>query len=244
MHARITPPSLTPVAVPDPRDIGPQFTRLGCHWKSDAGGPAGGAPRTLLLLSVCPGRAPLREGAPPSAPWSVARPAPRLPPGRRALRPRRAEEPEPASRRWRWPRRRCPAEWIFFSCLAPCSLPLFWSQWEAIGHWIDAILEQAGQELELCQQQADEVTEIMRNNFDKVLERDGKLLELEQRSDQLLNMSLAFSKTTKTLAQKKRWENIRCRIYLGLAVAGSLLIILIVLLVIFLPTSDGDSGKP
>lgn len=102
----------------------------------------------------------------------------------------------------------------------------------------------AGQELELCQQQADEVTEIMRNNFDKVLERDGKLLELEQRSDQLLNMSLAFSKTTKTLAQKKRWENIRCRIYLGLAVAGSLLIILIVLLVIFLPTSDGDSGKP
>lgn len=42
--------------------------------------------------------------------------------------------------------------------------------------------------MERCQRQADEVTEIMLNNFDKVLERDGKLAELEQRSDQLLDM--------------------------------------------------------
>ncbi|XP_019479295.1 PREDICTED: vesicle-associated membrane protein 5, partial [Hipposideros armiger] len=83
----------------------------------------------------------------------------------------------------------------------------------------------------------------MLNNFDKVLERDGKLAELEQRSDQLLDMSSAFSKTTKTLAQKKRWENIRWRIYLGLVVGGGLLILLIVLLVIFLPQrSEGSSG--
>lgn len=101
----------------------------------------------------------------------------------------------------------------------------------------------AGKELKQCQQQADEVTEIMLNNFDKVLERHGKLAELEQRSDQLLDMSSAFSKTTKTLAQQKRWENIRCRVYLGLAVAVGLLIILIVLLVVFLP-SGGDSSKP
>lgn len=47
---------------------------------------------------------------------------------------------------------------------------------------------QAGKDLEQCQRQADEVTEIMLHNFDKVLERDGKLSELEQRSDQLLNM--------------------------------------------------------
>ncbi|XP_036189850.1 vesicle-associated membrane protein 5 isoform X2 [Myotis myotis] len=105
------------------------------------------------------------------------------------------------------------------------------------------INQSAGKDLEQCQRQADEVTEIMLNNFDKVLERDGKLSELEQRSDQLLNMSSAFSKTTKTLAQKKRWENIRWRIYLGLVVGGGLLIILIVLLVIFLPQrSEGSSG--
>lgn len=56
--------------------------------------------------------------------------------------------------------------------------------------------------------------------------------------------SSAFSKTTKTLAQKKRWENVRCRIYLGLAVAGGLLVILIVLLVTFLPRSGGNSSNP
>uniref|UniRef100_A0ABI7W4D6 V-SNARE coiled-coil homology domain-containing protein n=1 Tax=Felis catus TaxID=9685 RepID=A0ABI7W4D6_FELCA len=102
----------------------------------------------------------------------------------------------------------------------------------------------AGKELERCQRQADEVTEIMLNNFDKVLERDGKLAELEQRSDQLLDMSSAFSKTTKTLAQKKSWENIRCRIYLGLVVGGGLLVILIVLLAIFLPQSSEGSSAP
>lgn len=82
------------------------------------------------------------------------------------------------------------------------------------------------------------MTEIMLNNFDKVLERDGKLAELEQRSDQLLDMSSAFSKTTKTLAQKKRWENKRWRIYAGLGVAALLLILLIVLLVVFLPKNS------
>ncbi|XP_008046924.1 vesicle-associated membrane protein 5 [Carlito syrichta] len=102
----------------------------------------------------------------------------------------------------------------------------------------------AGTELEQCQQQADEVTEIMLNNFDKVLERDGKLAELEQRSDQLLDMSSAFSKTTKTLAQKKRWENTRCRIYLGLVVGGGVLILLIVLLAVLLPQSSGSHSAP
>ncbi|XP_032325391.1 vesicle-associated membrane protein 5 isoform X1 [Camelus ferus] len=102
----------------------------------------------------------------------------------------------------------------------------------------------AGKELEQCQRQADEVTEIMLNNFGKVLERDGKLAELEKRSDQLLDMSSAFSKTTKTMARKKRWENIRCRIYLGAIVGGSLVIILIVLLAVFLSLSSKNSGAP
>lgn len=103
---------------------------------------------------------------------------------------------------------------------------------------------QAGKELERCQRQANEVTEIMLNNFDKVLERDGKLAELEQRSEQLLDMSSTFSKTTKTLAQKKRWENIRSRVCLGLVVVGGLLIILIVLLAVFLPQSSDSSSAP
>lgn len=56
--------------------------------------------------------------------------------------------------------------------------------------------------------------------------------------------SSAFSKTTKTLAQKKRWENIRCRICLGLVVGFVLLIILIVLLAVFLPQTSKDNSVP
>ncbi|KAM6202361.1 vesicle-associated membrane protein 5 [Rhynchocyon petersi] len=100
---------------------------------------------------------------------------------------------------------------------------------------------QAGRDLERCQQQADEVTEIMLDNFNKVLERDGKLAELEQRSDQLLDMCSTFNKTTETLAKKKKGENTRCHIYLGLAVGGVLLVVLIVLLVIFLPKNGVNS---
>lgn len=37
-------------------------------------------------------------------------------------------------------------------------------------------------------------------------------------------MSSDFSKTTKTSAQKKRWENIHCQIYLGLMVGIGLLV--------------------
>lgn len=39
------------------------------------------------------------------------------------------------------------------------------------------------------------MTEIMLNNFDKVLERHGKLEELEQRSDQLLDMVCGMTGT-------------------------------------------------
>ncbi|EAW99507.1 hCG34604, isoform CRA_b [Homo sapiens] len=104
--------------------------------------------------------------------------------------------------------------------------------------------QKAGIELERCQQQANEVTEIMRNNFGKVLERGVKLAELQQRSDQLLDMSSTFNKTTQNLAQKKCWENIRYRICVGLVVVGVLLIILIVLLVVFLPQSSDSSSAP
>ncbi|XP_012353108.2 vesicle-associated membrane protein 5-like [Nomascus leucogenys] len=120
-------------------------------------------------------------------------------------------------------------------------IKMFEIEFWGVGLVVGAI---AGKELEQCQRQANKVTEIMLNNFDKVLERDGKLAELEQCSDQLLDMSSAFSKTTKTLAQKKCWENIRCRIYLGLVVGGSLLIILIERLAVFLPQSNDSSNAP
>lgn len=102
----------------------------------------------------------------------------------------------------------------------------------------------AGKELEQCQWQANKVTEIMLNNFNKILEHDGKLAKLEQCSDQLLDMCSAFSKTTKTPVHTKCWENIRCWICLGLVVGGGLFIILIEWLAVFFPRSRDTSNAP
>ncbi|XP_028931874.1 vesicle-associated membrane protein 5 isoform X1 [Ornithorhynchus anatinus] len=97
----------------------------------------------------------------------------------------------------------------------------------------------AGNNLELCQRQADEVTEIMLNNYERVLERDGKLSDLEQRSHQLLDMSSAFTKTTKTLAKKTYWEKWRCPLIVGLVLGGVVLLLIVILLVVFLPRGEG-----
>ncbi|XP_038610409.1 vesicle-associated membrane protein 5 isoform X2 [Tachyglossus aculeatus] len=97
----------------------------------------------------------------------------------------------------------------------------------------------AGNDLELCQRQADEVTEIMLNNYERVLERDGKLSDLEQRSDDLVNMSAAFTKTTKTLAKKKSWEKRRWCLIVGLVVGGVVLLLTVILLVVFLTPGEG-----
>ncbi|KAK1332895.1 hypothetical protein QTO34_006426 [Cnephaeus nilssonii] len=45
----------------------------------------------------------------------------------------------------------------------------------------------AGNELEQCQQEVKEVTRILISNCWNIVERDGKLSDLEQRSDQLRN---------------------------------------------------------
>uniref|UniRef100_A0A5F8G4C6 V-SNARE coiled-coil homology domain-containing protein n=1 Tax=Monodelphis domestica TaxID=13616 RepID=A0A5F8G4C6_MONDO len=106
----------------------------------------------------------------------------------------------------------------------------------------------AGKDLERCQRQADEVTEIMLNNFERVLVRDGKLAELEQRSDYfflyLSFQSSAFSKTTKTLAQKKRWENIQWRVILGVVIGSILVVILITLLLSGTERAGDTKGPP
>ncbi|XP_006031250.1 vesicle-associated membrane protein 5 [Alligator sinensis] len=87
-----------------------------------------------------------------------------------------------------------------------------------------------------CQQEAEEVTQIMLDNYSKVLDREGKLQDLDSRAEELLDMSTTFSKTSKTLAQKKRWEDQKLRLVLaGVAVGVLVLIILAVALALSLP---------
>ncbi|XP_067396361.1 vesicle-associated membrane protein 5 [Emydura macquarii macquarii] len=102
----------------------------------------------------------------------------------------------------------------------------------------------AEKNLERCQKEAEEVTEIMLNNYSKVLDREVKLSDLDDRADELRNMSSTFSKTTKTVAQKKRWENRKYKIILvGVLVAVVVLIILAVTLGLSLPRAGNQAAE-
>ncbi|KAJ7305319.1 hypothetical protein JRQ81_011238 [Phrynocephalus forsythii] len=98
--------------------------------------------------------------------------------------------------------------------------------------------------LQHCQREAEEVTEIMMENYSKVMEREGKLTELDERADELRNQSVAFSKTTKTLAQKKWWENMKYKVILGAVVAGVVVVILLaIVLSLTLPGSGSQADS-
>ncbi|XP_043940226.1 vesicle-associated membrane protein 5 isoform X1 [Protopterus annectens] len=73
-----------------------------------------------------------------------------------------------------------------------------------------------------------EVTELMRNNYIKVEERDGKLKDLEERSDVLLQKSDAFVKTTKTVMTHQNRRNRK----LNLIIIGIVVVILVIVLVV------------
>ncbi|XP_068776644.1 vesicle-associated membrane protein 5 isoform X2 [Struthio camelus] len=88
--------------------------------------------------------------------------------------------------------------------------------------------------LEQCQQEAEEVVAIMKENFNKALEREGKLSDLDDRAEELRSMGQTFTRTSRAVAQKQRAGQRRwCLVLVGLAV-GLAIIILIVVLALWL----------
>nr|DBA32115.1 TPA: hypothetical protein GDO54_007859 [Pyxicephalus adspersus] len=98
--------------------------------------------------------------------------------------------------------------------------------------WLENVL-QASQKLEQCQRDAEQVTVLMKNNVDKVFEREGKLEILEGRAEELKCMASNFQKTAQTVERKTRWEKWRWYIICAVIVIVILLIISIILAVQF-----------
>eukprot|EP00128_Syssomonas_multiformis_P016785 Colp12_sorted_trinity150504_noHs@7311 len=81
--------------------------------------------------------------------------------------------------------------------------------------------------LQQTQQQVDEVVGIMKNNVDKVLERDAKLTDLEDKTEALRDGAARFETTSKKLKHKMWWKN--CKMWGILFAVVALLILIIVL---------------
>ena len=78
------------------------------------------------------------------------------------------------------------------------------------------------------QGQLDEVTAIMRNNMEKVIERDAELGELEDKSEALVDGALQFRTGATRLRRQMWWQDKR-------QLALIILVVVVILLIIILP---------
>ncbi|CAM9520393.1 unnamed protein product [Lampetra planeri] len=81
--------------------------------------------------------------------------------------------------------------------------------------------------LQQTQAQVDEVVDIMRVNVDKVLERDQKLSELDDRADALQQGASQFESSAAKLKRKYWWKNCKMMIILGVICALVVLVIIL-----------------
>ncbi|KAJ8360576.1 hypothetical protein SKAU_G00171010 [Synaphobranchus kaupii] len=81
--------------------------------------------------------------------------------------------------------------------------------------------------LHQTQAQVDEVVDIMRVNVDKVLERDQKLTELDDRADALQAGAAQFETNAAKLKRKYWWKNMKMW---GILIAVILIVIIIIII--------------
>ncbi|XP_053574253.1 vesicle-associated membrane protein 2 [Bombina bombina] len=81
--------------------------------------------------------------------------------------------------------------------------------------------------LQQTQAQVDEVVDIVRVNVDKVLLRDSKLSELDDRADALQAGASQFETSAAKLKRKYWWKNMKMMIIMGVICAIILIIIIV-----------------
>jgi len=97
----------------------------------------------------------------------------------------------------------------------------------------------AQRRLQQTQAQVDEVVDIMRTNVEKVLERDQKLSELDDRADALQQGASQFEQQAGKLKRKYWWKNLKMMIIMGVI---GLIIIIIIGISIFGTGGNSSSG--
>ncbi|PIK54873.1 putative synaptobrevin-like isoform X4 [Apostichopus japonicus] len=93
---------------------------------------------------------------------------------------------------------------------------------------------QPNKRLQQTQAQVDEVVDIMRVNVDKVLERDQKLSELDDRADALQAGASQFETNAGKLKRKYWWKNCKMMIILAVIILIILIIIIVCCCTLFL----------
>lgn len=93
--------------------------------------------------------------------------------------------------------------------------------------------------LQQAQEDVEEVKGIMLDNLNKAEERTGKLGELEDRAEVLLEQGKSFAKTAGKVKRKKQWEDIRLKVLIAAVVSG---VLVVIILAVVLSTVDLSSS--
>ncbi|XP_045459636.1 synaptobrevin-1-like [Melitaea cinxia] len=92
----------------------------------------------------------------------------------------------------------------------------------------------------LAQTQAkvDEVVGIMRVNVEKVLERDQKLSELDNRADALQHGAAQFEQQAGKLKRKYWWQNLKMML-----IIGGIGLVLVIIIIVWATSGSGGSSN-
>ena len=87
-----------------------------------------------------------------------------------------------------------------------------------------------GNRVTALQGQVQEVTEIMTKNVESVLEREGKLEDLNERAELLAENAEQFKSNSKAIKKKTMWENMKMKIIIAVV---AIVLIIVILLIAF-----------
>lgn len=99
----------------------------------------------------------------------------------------------------------------------------------------------ANKRLQQTQAKVDEVVGIMRVNVEKVLERDQKLSELDNRADALQQGASQFEQQAGKLKRKYWWKNLKMMIIMG--IIGIIILIIIIVWASSAVSGDDDNSS-
>merc|ERR1712080_455916 len=94
-------------------------------------------------------------------------------------------------------------------------------------------------QMQAAQRQVNDVVDVMRNNIDKVMERDAKLSDLDHRASNLEASSSMFQQSSGRLRKKYWWSNMKMK--LCLIGVGVIIVIIIIIVIVVKTMGDGSS---
>ena len=75
----------------------------------------------------------------------------------------------------------------------------------------------------------EETQELMRANTEKLLEREGKLSDMEIRAERLAEDTGEFQKSASRVRKKQWWKNMKMKIIIGVVVVIIIAVLIVVL---------------